>query len=492
MTLELIDFVEQTNGVEFEDFSPEAQERIDGALADLTQEEGGPSNPPEQTLIWDWNDLDAVRDDLSGNYVLAQDLDENTAGYPDVVDPDGSGFTPIADSGDIFYGSFDGNGNTIKDLKVDTTSSAGLFGRINGQAVVRDFTIDDATIIQQDPEGLGSNQGTGTVTGYIQNSIIRNVNITNSTVELQGNIHTQSQGVGSVAGYGLNAGFEHIDVSGTTITVNGSDGKASNAGGVVGLLTDYSNPDILPTKTKIVDSDINADVNGVAALGGLVGKAFSNGESISIKRTSANGTVNLNAGADNAGKQFGGLVGLVGGSNPLEIEQTKFTGTVAGSFAVGGFVGKTGSGLSITNSFSNAQYELKLDTEGPGGGLIGIIDESVEIENTYAAGIDGATIASDSHDFGGIAGDVGRGTDTEISDITIENESVYFDTDTGVPDTFDKGGAEIPGVNTPGSNEMKGSSAEETMGEFDFEQTWKTRTGPDKFPDLRTFDESGQ
>src|SRR6056297_1724488 len=53
MTLELIDFVTETEDVELEDFPPEVQQRINSALRDLTT--GGPGNepadPPESVVV---------------------------------------------------------------------------------------------------------------------------------------------------------------------------------------------------------------------------------------------------------------------------------------------------------------------------------------------------------------------------------------------------------------------------------------------------------
>jgi hypothetical protein len=56
MTLELIDFVVETDGVDLEDFPPEVQDRINDELAELTEGDGGPGNSPEdppQSIVVD-------------------------------------------------------------------------------------------------------------------------------------------------------------------------------------------------------------------------------------------------------------------------------------------------------------------------------------------------------------------------------------------------------------------------------------------------------
>jgi len=51
-----------------------------------------------QEGIEDWNDLANVSDDLNGDYVLANDLNESTPGYDSVANEaanGGNGFDPI-------------------------------------------------------------------------------------------------------------------------------------------------------------------------------------------------------------------------------------------------------------------------------------------------------------------------------------------------------------------------------------------------------------
>jgi len=97
------------------------------------------------TEIFDWNDLQAVSNDLTGDYLLANDLDENTAGYT-------TNFTPLGDQkfGDRgqtpFSGTFDGQSNIIYDLRLESVASGnGLFGGNTGTIEnlgLSDFFID--------------------------------------------------------------------------------------------------------------------------------------------------------------------------------------------------------------------------------------------------------------------------------------------------------------------------------------------------------------
>ena len=55
--------------------------------------------------IWDWYDLDAVRDNLGGSYILMNNLDSTTPGYISLASPTangGKGWDPIGTRYDWF------------------------------------------------------------------------------------------------------------------------------------------------------------------------------------------------------------------------------------------------------------------------------------------------------------------------------------------------------------------------------------------------------
>jgi hypothetical protein len=134
----------------------------------------------EQSEIADWNDLDAVREDTGGDYVLVADLDETTAGYDQhVADPD-SGWEPIGEftpgvpGG--FTGAFDGDGHQIAGLTVDRPgeNGVGLFGSVDGTVERLDIVGCDVTGGSEVGALAGRNTGavvessaTGTVTGTV-------------------------------------------------------------------------------------------------------------------------------------------------------------------------------------------------------------------------------------------------------------------------------------------------------------------------------------
>lgn len=140
------------------------------------------------TEIFDWNDLQAINNDLTGNYVLANDLDENTAGYT-------TNFTPLGDEtfGDRgqtpFSGIFDGQNNIIYDLELESVSSGnGLFGANTGTIEnlgLSDFFIDTSEsaggIVFENKGNIRNCFSTGIFEGPLSFGAISNINYGNST-----------------------------------------------------------------------------------------------------------------------------------------------------------------------------------------------------------------------------------------------------------------------------------------------------------------------
>jgi hypothetical protein len=102
------------------------------------------------TEIANWHDLDTVRTNLDGDYVLVADLDSETDGYEDHIDSSPAGWEPIGGKAEPdegpFAGTFDGNGYEIADLFIDRPEEdyIGLFGANEG--VLDTVTLTDATV----------------------------------------------------------------------------------------------------------------------------------------------------------------------------------------------------------------------------------------------------------------------------------------------------------------------------------------------------------
>jgi len=171
--------------------------------------------------IYDWNDLDAVRDDLTASYTLQNDLDSSTAGYAGI----GDDWTPLGfvsgnSRGNPFSGTLNGQGYQISDLVIEENNSSGggvaFITNVSDGGVIKNLEVDgtvDSTITDRKFGGLAGTVG-ATFPGTVQNCV------------------------------------SHIDV-----TVSGE-----RVGGLVG-----------DNKDTITDSYATGSVDGDADVGGLVG-----------------------------------------------------------------------------------------------------------------------------------------------------------------------------------------------------------------------------
>ncbi len=124
--------------------------------------------------VYTAEDLDNVRKDLNGKYILMNDIDLG-----------GKNFVPIGDSSDPFTGIFNGNGYVISGLVVDGAYDyAGLFGYCRRFSDWTDLTAGDR---------------------QISGGIIKNLGLTDGAVLTTGKYHHQMKNeiayAGAIAGY---------------------------------------------------------------------------------------------------------------------------------------------------------------------------------------------------------------------------------------------------------------------------------------------------
>jgi hypothetical protein len=244
--------------------------------------------------ICDWYELDAIRENLGGSYILMNDLDSTTAGYTELASRtanQGKGWQPIgsiierpitllpAQPVGPFAGTFDGRQYEIEDLFINfpDEDGVGLFGSVDEGGVIQNLALVDAE-----------------VTGHDY--------------------------VGCVVGW--NGGTVSVSRS------SGSTGGASNVGGLVGGNGGLGGPSGTVNNSYSIGS-----VTANWQVGGLVGWNF--------------GTVsNCYASASVSGQStVGGLIG----DNRGSVTNCYSSGSVTGSQFVGGLVGTTQG--TLTNSY---------------------------------------------------------------------------------------------------------------------------------------------
>jgi hypothetical protein len=228
------------------------------------------------TEIQDWYDLNAVRNDLDGSYILMNDLDSTSPGYTELASEtanDGRGWEPIGTSDSGFTGSFDGQGHEIRDLFINRPDEdyIGLFGHITWVRY-----IDNV--------------------GVVENIGIAQADVTGSTL------------VGALAGH--NAGLVNNSYSSGSVTGN------ERVGGLVGW-----------NQATLSDSYSGCSVTGSTRVGGLTGDNWYYRGIVSNSYSTGSAT---------GSTRVGGLVGINYYGN---ITDSYSTGSVTGSTDVGGLVG---------------------------------------------------------------------------------------------------------------------------------------------------------
>ena len=102
-------------------------------------------------VIINCTELQAMQDSLSGDYILANDIDcSETINWNG-----GLGFEPIGDGTNKFTGTFDGQGHTISDLYINSNaeSDVGLFGYIDTGASISNVGLVNVDISGDDYVG---------------------------------------------------------------------------------------------------------------------------------------------------------------------------------------------------------------------------------------------------------------------------------------------------------------------------------------------------
>jgi hypothetical protein len=168
-----------------------------------------PSPNPE---IRTWYDLNAIRDNLGGSYLLMNDLDSTTAGYEELASEtanQGKGWQPIG-AFIINYGYrgldgiLDGQGYEIRDLFINRPDedAVGLFRHVQMEGVIKNIGMVNVTVIgRMRVGGLVGLKGDGDVSNsYATGSVSGSIDV-GGLVGLNGSGNvSNSYSTGSVTG----------------------------------------------------------------------------------------------------------------------------------------------------------------------------------------------------------------------------------------------------------------------------------------------------
>ncbi|MFA5930885.1 MAG: GLUG motif-containing protein [archaeon] len=287
------------------------------------------------SVLCNCSDLQSVSNNLSGNYVLGQDINcSETKNWNG-----GAGFNPIGNSNQGFTGIFDGNRKIISDLYINKPSAkqVGLF--------VYTFraTIKDVGLVNSNITG-GTQVGalTGFFVGSINNSYstgkVNGIDQVGGLVGWNGGTISDSYSTANVSGTNNVGGLAGYSMYGECVINNSfSTGKIVGTGDNVGGLMGAFNG------CKINNSSSVGSVIGKSNVGGLVGFSGVYG---SLDGSLINNS--YSAGDVNGASNVGGLVGNL--DYYFKVNNSYSIGKVIGQNNVGGLVGYS-PWKTVTNSF---------------------------------------------------------------------------------------------------------------------------------------------
>ena len=326
------------------------------------------------TLIKTADDLDNIRNNLSGKYILMNDIDLSSY----------SNWQPIGSDTNIFTGEFNGNGHVISNLKINNSTGQGvaLFSYVSG--IIKNVGVENAYINAEIGVGILAVACMG---GTIQNSY--------TTGTIQNNLLTMVGGLCAMAGMG--ATIENVY---STADIKGSANGSGYSGGLIGIVETLT----------LKNSFATGNVTGYVYVGGLIG----GGQNATISNSYATGDVH--------GDQYvGGCFGM--GFNS-QIDSLYSTGRVSGNSNIAGFSG------AYSGTIVNSYYDTITS-----GQSVGISDnrgsdnvsgvQSSQLNNLIANG----TLPKYTPTNAG--GSSGRTFTLQIGIDSTENSQISFDTALG-------------------------------------------------------------
>jgi len=300
---------------------------------------GGTKENPH--LIFNAEQLKNIGRSPSVCYQLRADIDLNNEEWIPIVS---------------FYGSLDGNGYKISNLKITNSgeNKTGLFRDTTG-ATLTNIVIENVDVQGKDY--------TGALVGRSYNTVVENC-------RLEGNI--------SILGDQYVGGFIGQSSGGCTIENNKATGDIAiggrfSVGGFVGSDSNGAEKNSKVTNNSI---DGNVEVVGNQNVGGMIGNSVYG----TINNNNLTGYIVVKGSGSNVGGLLGSLNGGEFNNNSIEAKVM-----ITGGQRTGGMVGVTISGTNMVNN-NNIVGEIKVEGTSMVGGLIGELVSTCEAQDNYVKG----------------------------------------------------------------------------------------------------------
>lgn len=403
-------------------------------VTEIKKLEDGETTASTQTVngyMWveDIEQLQAVNDNLSGQYALRNSIDatatqdwndqSETTNPTDVKE----GFASIGsdEEGKSFTGKFDGLDYNIFNLNINrnTENNVGLFGVVGGTAVIQNVTLVGGSIKGQNNVGAlaGQVSGGAQISNSINSASVTGSSSVGGLIGSAGNsVFENLVNTGTVAGTaegaennagGLIGSLTGGTLSGTSYNLGGVTGKGSNVGGLVGKASDAA----LGDGTNLIYNRLN--VSGKYNVGGIVGSMTNT----TVKNAENSGNVTATGHTTEAYKYHTAHT-----FNDENVDDNGVRTETVNIANAGGIAGTASGGSKISDVQNSGDVSSGIDTKdndgytfytaGNVGGIVG------RAENTNIT--DATNTENDvrgAHNVGGIAGYFGS-TGTENTDVT--------------------------------------------------------------------------
>jgi len=339
-------------------------------------------------LIYNYNDLKTVKNNLTAVYRLMADINASAS----QSENQSAGFMPIGNSSTGFTGTFHGGGHTISNLYISRSSTdyVGLFGYISGNASIDSVTLTGGSIVGQTNVGSLVGSASTSALGKISNCTI-NTTYVSGTTDVGGLVGSKDGGLiincistCSVSGTDYVGGLlGSASGSITNCSTTGGVSAKSNTGGLIGYIMSGTISNCFATGSVRGTSNL---------LGGLLGLSGA-----TITNCYAKGNVTA------SGSYSGGLIGYNGQTG--SVKNSFASGTVTGYNNVGGLIGLSYDGSVVSLSFATGDVTATAsETFVEVGGLIGY-SHGIGVTNCYALGNVAGTGTATYMNAGGLIGD---------------------------------------------------------------------------------------
>ena len=156
--------------------------------------------PDGYTAIYTIDDLYAVRNNLSGNYILMADIDMSKETAKGGNYDTGNGWAPIGSSQkESFSGVFDGNGHTLSGMQIfDASGYVGLFGYVYG-GTIKNLGLENVSIEAVAAKTL-INGRCGGIAGHVYQGEIRGCYTTGKISAVISSSYDGRWDIGGIAG----------------------------------------------------------------------------------------------------------------------------------------------------------------------------------------------------------------------------------------------------------------------------------------------------